>query len=160
MSSVCRKLYEEIVTRRESPPKKLLSLLPLFEALSKTGPVLTSFDLPEEHLAVLHICLSCIKGTYQKENQDSDLLLGLAKVISEIVPQIDEHSLRSNLNTSKIWSSFVKQVCVKSYAVRDLLVFVCLNVRLVLKWQSSKVSIHLKLTYQEFSLFFPLLQEN
>lgn len=111
MMEVCRKLYEETVTKKQPPPKKLLSLLPIFKALSKAGPQLTRLNLPEEQLSLLHICLSCIRSAYQKENQDSDLLLSVAKLIAEVVPEIEEGSLRSSLNTSKIWSSYIKQVC-------------------------------------------------
>ncbi|XP_050733231.1 nucleolar pre-ribosomal-associated protein 1-like [Eriocheir sinensis] len=110
MCAVCSNLYEATVTNRQAPPKKLLSLLPVFEALSKAGPALTKLDLPEEQLSVLHICLSCIRSAYQKEDRDSDLLLGVAKVVSEVVLKVEEGSLRNSLSASKIWSSFVKQV--------------------------------------------------
>ncbi|XP_045111061.1 nucleolar pre-ribosomal-associated protein 1-like [Portunus trituberculatus] len=105
LTDVCHKLYEEIVTKKQSPPKKLMCLLPVFKVL-KTFPA----DLPGEHLSVLHICLSCIKMTYQKENQQSGLLLSVVKLVNDIVAEVDESSLQSNLTSNKLWSSFAKQV--------------------------------------------------
>lgn len=110
LTDVCHKLYEEIVIKKQPPPKKLLSLLPVFKVLSKSGRKVSQADLPEEHLSVLHICLSCIRTTYQKENQWSDLLLSVAGLVSEVIPKINESSLQSSLTSNKLWSSFVKQV--------------------------------------------------
>ena len=124
LTEACQKVYEEVVTNKQSPPKKLLSLLPVFKVLSKDNPTPPQVDLPEEHLAVLHICLSCIRTTYQKENQKSSFLLNVAQLISEVIPKIDESSLKSSLTTSKLWSSFVKQVCWNMLFSVDLLTIV------------------------------------
>nr|XP_045624958.1 nucleolar pre-ribosomal-associated protein 1-like [Procambarus clarkii] len=110
MSEICCQLYEKIVTLKQPPPKKLLSLIPVFYKLSENGPVLPKFDLPEEHLALLHICLSCIQNTYYKEEQNTSLLLSVSKIIVEILPKVDKQSCHSILTTNKQWSSFVRKV--------------------------------------------------
>lgn len=109
MSKICCQLYEKVITKRQSPPK-LLALIPVFYKLSEVGPILPKFDLPEEHIALLHICLKYIQSTYQKELRNTSQLMNVSKIINKILPKLDEHSLRSTLATNKLWPSFVKQV--------------------------------------------------
>lgn len=110
LSEICCQLYEKIVRLKQPPPKKFLSLVPVFHKLYEVEPVPLKLDLPGEHLALLHICLGCIRNTYQKEQQNANLLLSVCKTIMEILPRVDEWSFQSSLATNKLWSSFVKQV--------------------------------------------------
>ncbi|KAG7175228.1 nucleolar pre-ribosomal-associated protein 1-like [Homarus americanus] len=109
LSEICCQLYEKMVTQKHPPPKKFLSLVPVFHKLSNSGPVLPKFDLPEEDLALLNICLCFIRSTYQKELQNTNQLLNVSNIIKEILPKLGQSSY-TTLAPTKIWSSFVKQV--------------------------------------------------